>query len=264
MQDKLTRNALKIVAVLIVLYVLLASFYTVTQGERGIVFRFGQIQSVESEGLHFKLPMVDSVVKVDVRTVKADAPTTASTRDLQNVTTKVALNYHLDATALKDTYSRFGLDVEEKLIDPRIQETTKAVTARFSAEELLSRRDDVRSEIANNLRTSLRSYNIVVEDIQITDFHFSASFDHAIEAKQVAEQQAQKANNDLARIKIEAEQKIAMAQAEAQTIKIQANAIREQGGQEYVQLKAIEKWNGELPQVAGANTPFINLNSAQK
>ena len=98
-----------------------------------------------------------------------------------------------------------------------------------------------------------------MEDIQITNFKFSPSFDHAIEEKQTAEQQALKAKNDLERIKVEAEQKITLARAEALTIQIQAQAIKEQGGTEYVQLKAIEKWNGQLPQVTSGNTPLINL-----
>jgi regulator of protease activity HflC (stomatin/prohibitin superfamily) len=246
--------------VLAAIILMWTSFYTVTSGERAIVLRFGQVQGVESDGLHFKMPMIENIKIVDVRTQKAHAPATAGTRDLQTVATEVALNYHLNAESLADTYSRIGLDVENKIIDPRIQEVVKAVIARFSAEELLAKREDVKNEIATGLRTSMTAYNITVEDIQITNFAFSRSFDAAIEAKQTAEQNALKAKNDLDRIKIEAQQKIAMAEAEAKTIQIQAQAIKEQGGAEYVQLKAIEKWNGQLPQVSGATTPFINLN----
>lgn len=246
--------------ILVAIIFMWSSFYTVTSGERAIVLRFGQVQGVESDGLHFKMPLIENIKIVDVRTQKAHAPATAGTRDLQTVQTEVALNYHLNPESLSDTYSRIGLNVEEKIIDPRIQEVVKAVIARFSAEELLAKREDVKNEIATGLRTSMTAYNISVEDIQITNFAFSRSFDSAIEAKQTAEQNALKAKNDLDRIKIEAQQKIAMAEAEAKTIQIQAQAIKEQGGAEYVQLKAIEKWNGQLPQVSGATTPFINLN----
>jgi regulator of protease activity HflC (stomatin/prohibitin superfamily) len=256
-------NVIKYVVLTIVgligLSIISDCFYTVTSGQRAIVFRFGQIKAVESEGLHLKVPFMDTFVLVDVRTLKAESPADAGTRDLQRVSTTVALNYHLDANVLKDTYSRVGLDVENKVIDPRIQEVVKAVVARFSAEELLAKRDDVKQEVELALRTQLALYNIVVEAIQITNFQFSASFDHAIEAKQTAEQNALKAKNDLERIKIEADQKVAMAKAEAETIRIQADAIRAQGGAEYVQLKAIEKWDGMLPQVSGGNTPFISL-----
>jgi regulator of protease activity HflC (stomatin/prohibitin superfamily) len=258
------RQAIIGILVLIAVVVLWGSFYTVTSGERAIVLRFGQVQNVESDGLHFKLPFIEAIKIVDVRTQKAHSPANAGTRDLQSVATEVAMNYHLNGDSLADTYTRIGLDVENKVIDPRIQEVVKAVIARFSAEELLVKREDVKSEIASGLRSSLSAYNITVEDIQITNFSFSRAFDSAIEAKQTAEQNALKAKNDLDRIKIEAQQKIAMAEAEAKTIQIQAQAIKEQGGAEYVQLKAIEKWNGQLPQVSGANTPFINLNHTGK
>jgi regulator of protease activity HflC (stomatin/prohibitin superfamily) len=258
---KLARAVGSGVLTLMALSLISSCFFTVQQGTRGIVLRFGEIRSIESEGFHFKMPLMDQVVQVDVRTLKAESPADAGTRDLQRVTTKVALNYHLKPEVLKDTYSRVGLDVETKVIDPRIQEVVKAVVARFSAEELLARRDDVKHEVEEALRGQLSAYNIVLEAIQITNFQFSASFDHAIEAKQTAEQNALKAKNDLERIKIEAEQKVAMAKAEAEAIRIQADAIRAQGGAEYVQLKAIEKWNGVLPQVSGGNTPFINLNT---
>lgn len=237
------------------------SFYTVASGQRAIVLRFGQIQEVVSDGLHLKLPFIERVILVDVRTQKSKAPASAGTKDLQTVTTEVALNYHLNANTLQDTYTRIGLDVEDKVIEPRIQEIVKAVIARFSAEELLTRRDAVKAEIATGLRSNLANYNVVVEDIQITNFSFSKAFDDAIEAKQTAEQNALKAKNDLDRIKVEAEQKITMAQAEAETIRIQAQAIKEQGGEEYVKMKAIEKWNGILPQYTGGGTiPFINVN----
>ncbi len=248
---------------IVLLAIIWSCFFTVRSGERALVFRFGQVQTVVSDGLHFKLPFIEDIKIVDVRTQKAHSPANAGTRDLQTVTSEVALNYHLQAESLADTYSRIGLDVENKVIDPRIQEIVKAVVAKFSAEELLTKREDVKNEIATGLRTSLLAYNIAVEDIQITNFSFSHSFDAAIEAKQTAEQQALKAKNDLDRIKVEAQQKIAMAEAEARTIQIQAQAIKEQGGAEYVQLKAIEKWDGKLPQVSGGNTPFINLPAAR-
>ncbi|HSI23726.1 MAG TPA: prohibitin family protein [Methylophilaceae bacterium] len=259
MPTHIIKYALLAVVGIIGLSVVSDCFYTVTSGQRAIVFRFGQIKAVESEGLHLKVPFMDTTIIVDVRTLKAESPADAGTKDLQRVSANVALNYHLDPNVLKDTYSRVGLDVESKVIDPRIQEVVKAVVARYSAEELLAKREEVKQEVELALRNQLASYNIVVEAIQITNFQFSASFDHAIEAKQTAEQNALKAKNDLERIKIEADQKVAMAKAEAETIRIQADAIRAQGGAEYVQLKAIEKWNGQLPQVSGANTPFISL-----
>lgn len=247
---------------IITLAVCLNCFYTVDAGQRGIVLSFGSVSKVVEPGLNFRTPIRDRIVLVDVKTQKAHAPANAGTKDLQNVDTQVALNYHVNADKLEEIYSKTGLDVETKIIDPRIQEVVKAVIAKYSAEQLLSMREAVKNEIAASLRRSIAEYYIVVEDIQITNFQFSASFNAAIEAKQTAEQQAMKAENDLKRIEVEAKQTIATAQAEAEKIRIQAEAIQKQGGKEYVQLKAIEKWNGALPTYMGGDAPipFVSVN----
>lgn len=261
LQQARTRRVLTIAAAFVGFVIFMGSFYTVDSGQRAIVIRFGTVIAVQSDGLHLKLPMVDRALKVDVRTQKAHSPASAGTNDLQNVGTEVALNYHLDPDRLADTYTRVGLEVEQKVIAPRIQEVVKAVVARYTAEQLLKQREAVKEQIVLGLRASLAPYNIVLEDVQLTDFRFSAAFDEAIEAKQTAEQNALKAKNDLERIKVEAEQKIATAQAEAEAIRIQTAAIKEQGGQAYVQLKAIEKWDGVLPRVTSDTVPLLNLDS---
>lgn len=241
--------------------VLWGSFYTVDSGEKAIVKTWGAVSDVVGDGMHFKVPFAQSVTKVDVRTKKAHSPAGAGSKDQQKVATEVSVNYHLNSEKLKEIYTKTGLDVDERLIDPRIQEVVKAVVARYTAEQLLSMRESIRNEIEVALKESLSPYNIVVEAVQITNFDFSEQYNAAIEAKQVAEQNALKAKNDLERIKIEAEQKIALAEAEAQTIRIQSEAVRAQGGKEYVSLKAIEKWDGSLPTYMGGNSPmpFLNL-----
>lgn len=245
---------------IIVFSALMGSWYTVDAGERGIVLQWGSVVNVVDDGLHFKLPFVQSVKVVDVRTRKAHAPAQAASSDLQRVETEVALNYHLDPSRLESIYTKTGLDVESSLIDPRIQEVVKAVTAKYQADKLVGHRDIVKAEIESQLKTSLAPYNVLVEAVQITNFKFSEQYDAAIEAKQTAEQNAQKAKNDLDRIKVEAEQKIATAKAEAEAIRIQSEAIKAQGGEGYVQLKAIEKWDGALPTYQGGNTmPFLQL-----
>lgn len=257
------RNPLNSVLVVIVFLAVCVlvwnSFYTVTQGTRGVVYHFGEIRTVTAEGFHFKIPFVETVRQVDITTQKAESPATAGTHDLQSVKTEVSVNYHLQPEALIDTLTRVGPNIETKIIDPRIQEVVKAVVAKFSAENLLVQREMVKAQIEDGLRTQLAEYNVALEGIQITNFNFSQQFDHAIEAKQTAEQAALKAKNDLERIKVEAEQKVAMARANAEAIRIQAEAIRAQGGAEYVQLKAIEKWDGKLPSVQGGGMPFVNL-----
>lgn len=237
-----------------------SSFYVIDAGERGIVLTFGSLTKVVDDGFHLKVPFVQKVTKVDVRTRKAHAPAAASSQDMQKVSTEIALNYHLDPAKLADIYTKYGMDVESNLIDPRIQEVVKAVTAKYRAEQLLQQREQVKSEIETSLRIALAPYRIVVEALQITNFSFSEQYDAAIEAKQVAEQNAQKAKNDLDRIKIEAEQKIATAQAEAEAIRIQSEAVKAQGGAGYIQLAAIQKWNGVLPTYTGNGPmPFLEV-----
>lgn len=237
-----------------------SSIYTVDSGERGVVLTFGSVSDIVDDGLHVKLPYIQKVKIVDVRTRKAHAPAQAASSDMQRVITEVALNYHMNPDKLEEIYTKTGLDLEGTLIDPRIQEVVKAVTAKYQADKLLLQREQVKGEIEVLLKTSLAPYHIVVEAVQITDFKFSEQYDAAIEAKQTAEQNAQKAKNDLERIKVEAEQKIATAQAEAEAIRIQSEAIKAQGGAGYVQLKAIEKWNGQLPTYTGGGPiPFLDV-----
>jgi regulator of protease activity HflC (stomatin/prohibitin superfamily) len=243
---------------LILLYAVLSSFYTVQSGQRAIVFTWGEVTSVQAEGLRFKLPFMQSIEKVDIRTRKVEAPADAASRNMQAVSTTVTLNYFLDSNRLKELYSTVGLDVESKIIAARVQETVKAVSARYTAEELIGQREQVRTEISESLTRQLAEYNILVAPggVQITNFDFSRSFNEAIEEKQVAEQKALTAQNNLERTKVEAEQRIAQARGEAEAIRIQAEAIRAQGGKEYVNLKAIEKWDGKLPTYTGGSGPI--------
>ena len=247
-----------LILAIIALVVFFGSFYTINSGERGVVRTFGSVSSISDDGLHFKLPFIQSVTEVNIKTQKAHSPADAGTKDMQRVSASVALNYHLDQNKIAEIFTKTGLDVEDRIIEPRIQEVVKAVVAKYSADNLLSQREAVKSEIASSLRSSVAPYNIIVEDIQITDFKFSESYNASIEAKQTAEQNALKAKNDLDRIKVEAEQKIATARAEAEAIRIQSQAVMAQGGKDYVQLKAIEKWNGVLPTVSGGSN-LINI-----
>ena len=238
---------------------LFCSFYTIDSGERGIVLTWGKATSVSNDGIHLKIPFAQSITKVDIRTMKTKNNADAGTMDMQTASTEVTVNYHLNSQKLIKIYSNFGLDIEDKIIMPRIQEVVKAVVAKYSAEDLLKKREFVKSDIENNLKASLAQYDIELEGVAITNFSFSTAFDEAIEAKQIAEQNALKAKNDLDRIKIEAEQKVTVAKAEAEAIKIQTEAIQANGSESYVRLKAIEKWNGILPTYTGNTVPFIKV-----
>lgn len=250
------------VAIIVGLIFLSSLFFTVPTGHKGIVTQFNELHTIKDSGLNFKMPFMQKVILVDTRTAKAETAIQANTRDMQRVSTKVVVNYHINPSSLEKLFSQTGLDIEMKIIDPRIQEATKSVVTKYTADQLTKQRDDVKNTLSVDLTARLAKYGIVVEDVQVTEFTFSKVFYDSIESKQIAEQSALKAENDLKRIEVEAKQKIEMAKAEAEAIRIQSEAVRAQGGTEYVQLKAIEKWSGKLPDtVVGGNgaLPFINV-----
>jgi regulator of protease activity HflC (stomatin/prohibitin superfamily) len=246
-----------VVAAVAVLIVLMNSFETIGAGERGVVFnKFGGVEPVVlGEGLRFKIPFVQDIIPMDVKIQKSETRADASSRDLQMVSSTIALNYHVSPDAANQIYQDVGLGYKQRIIDPAVQESVKAATANFTAEELITRRPEVSSQIKNDLATKLIGRNIVVDEFSITELTFSDIFIQSIEAKQVAEQAAQKAENDLMRIKVEAEQTITAARAEAESQRLQSITITAN----ILQLRAIEKWNGILPQVTSGATPFIDL-----
>lgn len=250
-----------IFGVVLLLIAIFGSFYIVGAGERAVIVTLGKASDVAEEpGMHFKMPLVQKAVKFDVKTQKYETEASAASSDLQTVQAQLAINYHVEPSSVPRIYKEIGLDYHQRVIQPAIQEAVKATTAQYSAEELVTRRPEVKDQMVITLRERLIARDIVIEDVSITNFAFSESFDAAIEAKVTAEQLRLKAENDLERIKVEAEQRIAQATGEAEAIRIQANAITAQGGAEYVQLQAISKWDGVLPQFTGGGAiPFINI-----
>ena len=247
---KTSQALLGVALVGILVYAILPSFvFTVQSGTRKLVFSAGKLTSVADEGLHFKIPIYQDTMTVPVTTLKVAEEGEAASSDLQVVQASISINYHFDPQKLAEIYAQTHFDVEDRIIKPRIQETLKAVCAKHSAEDLIINRATAKQEIDGILKNDLRRYNIAVEDVQLTQFQFSREFNRAIEAKQTEAQNALKAKNTLERIKIESEQRIVQAKGEAEAIRIQAEAIRSQGGAEYVQLKWIEKWNGQPPRV---------------
>ena len=195
-------------------------------GQRGILMRLGAVQKgVLSEGFHFKMPFIDNVVKMNVQVQKNEAKADAASKDLQIISTVIATNYHLMPETVDEVYQKIGLAFEDKLIQPAVQEVIKAVCAKYTAEELIARRGEVKSAIRTELADRLAIFNIKVIEVSVADFNFSNTFNDAIEAKQVAEQKVAQAKNELDRIKIENEQKISQAKAEAEGLKIQRQEI---------------------------------------
>jgi len=249
-----------IILILIVAIVNIFSFFTVIKpGDRGLLLKFGEIEKIYEPGLHFQIPLVNQIITMDVRTQKDEVAVGASSKDLQEIIAKVALNYHLAPLKIDEVYKQIGFQYVSRIISPAIQESVKASTAQFTAEELITKRAEVKKEIKENLIKRLTPYNIIIDDFSIVDFSFSPEFNQAIELKQTAEQRALKAENDLKRIEIEAKQKIETAKADAESIRIQAAALKENTN--LIQLKFVEKWDGKLPVYMLGNSaiPFLNI-----
>lgn len=266
MEDKIPggfKIAIGVVALVVVIVVgiLIWPFAQVGAGERGVVTKLGAYEREMGPGLNWRTPLVEHVVVFNVQTQKEQTEASAASSDLQTVNTTVAINYNVDPAKVGDLFVRIGEDYKGKIIDPAIQEIVKAVTAKYTAEELITKRADVSTAIQNGLIERLAPSDILVSSISITEFKFSDSFTAAIEAKVTAQQNALAAQNKLEQIKFEAQQTIESAKASAEAIKIQAQAINSQGGADYVQLQAIKAWKGEVPQyVMGlGSVPFINL-----
>jgi len=253
--------------VILVLFLWLNPFVIVSAGERGVVMNWGAVSSkIMLEGLNFRLPIMQSIQKMDVQIQKENVKASACSKDLQELKTEIALNFHLQADRVNSLYQTIGMSYKERIIDPAIQEAVKAVTAKYTAEEVVTRRAQVRDDIRGLLDVRLKREFIIVDELSITNFDFSSSFNRAIEDKVTAEQQALQAKNILEKVKFEAEQRISQAKGEAEAIRIQVESISKQGGESYVQMKAIEKWDGKLPMqmIPNATVPFLELRSAEQ
>lgn len=266
---KVPKKLVVIVGVIIFVLVFFRPWVQVGAGQRGIVLNFGAVQKqVLDEGLHLRIPVMQEIVLMDVKVQKAETDAAAASADLQDVTSRVALNYHVVPDKANVVYQNIGVQFKERIIDPAILEVVKAVTAKYSAEELITKRPAVSEAMRVALMERLLVNNIAVDAFSIVTFSFSKIFTEAIESKQTAEQLALKAKRDLDRIKIEAEQKITTARAEAESLRLQRANI----SPDLIELrkieanmKAIEKWNGILPQVTGGGAmPLIGLGDAPK
>ena len=257
------RNLIIIVGVLLLFFVL-KPWAQVGAGQRGVVLNFGAVQDIVlEEGIHFRTPIMQDIILIDVKIQKVVTDAKSSSSDLQDVDMAVALNYNIIPENANIVYQTIGTEYKSRIIDPAIQEVMKAVSARYTAEELITKRPVVSSEMREALKERLLEANISVVAFSIINFSFSQTFTDAIEAKQTAEQNALKAKRDLDRIKVEAEQTIAAATAEAEALRLQKMNISPdliELRRIEAELKAIEKWNGVLPGVTGSGAiPFIGV-----
>lgn len=251
-----------VIAVLVFVFL---PFTVVDTGTVGMVYRFGQITRVLNPGIHYKTPLIESVTEIDITSQKEQVPAQAASKDLQNVNATVAVEFAVEPSKVTNLYQEIGGGYKAKVIDPAVQEAVKSATAKYTAEELITKRELVREDIKLSLSTRLSGAYIQLKQVSIVNFDFSDSFNAAIEAKVTAEQNALAAKNKLEQVKYEAEQKVATAKAEAESIRLQSEAAN---NEKYVSLKRLDvelewakKWNGQYPQniYASAPIPLLNL-----
>lgn len=243
--------------------------HVVEAGTVGVQMTWGQVdQTVHPEGLYWVQLLREEMVDYDVRIQKLEARASASSRDLQVVTTHVAVNYRVDGAHAAAVYQDVGrlAEVEVRIMEPALQEAVKKTTAQFTAEELITRRQAVKEGIHSALESTVAALHIEITELSITDFKFEKNYQDAVESKQVAEQTALTAKNDLVRIQIEAEQAEAAARGRANALLIEAQAeasaqelLRETLTDEIVQLRAVEKWDGVMPVVSSDAGAFVDL-----
>ena len=264
--------AFVIIALIVIGVVAAASVQIVDAGHRGVLLHWNAVDITIpplDEGLHFVVPFQDQVVNMEVRTLKFTKATSSASKDLQTVTTEVTVNYHPSYESVNTLYKEVGLDYQNRVIAPAVEEVVKQVTANYNAEELITKRPLVKSDIETEITTRLNVFNIQTQVISITDFQFSVLFSQAIESKVEAEQKAQKAENDLIRIEVEARQaaaraegiaqaNIAQASGEAEAIRIINQALAQNPN--YLEWLKTQAWDGKLPLVVGeGGTPFIQI-----
>jgi len=261
-----------IVALIVVGVIASAAVTIVDAGHRGVLLHWNAVDLTIApldEGLHFIVPFADSVVQMEVRTLKIIKATSSASKDLQTVSTEVTVNYHPSYESIHVLYKNVGLDYENRIIQPAIEEVVKQVTANYNAEELITKRPLVKSDIEIEIGKRLGAFNIFTEVVSITDCLSSSLIAEAIESSVEAEQQAFKAENDLKRIQVEALQSeaiaqgvakanIAQAEGEALAIRIINQALA--SNPFYLEWLKIQAWDGVLPLVVGQDgTPFIQI-----
>ena len=256
-----------VILVFAVIVVLARGAVIVPAGTRGVVLTWGSVTGVLGEGLHFITPIVQTVELMDVTIQKVETAESTASADLQQVTTTIAVNYRIIPEAAGDIYKSLRQEYEFRVIKPNIEESIKAATATFQAEELITKRELVKTTFKDILDERVRDYNIEILSVSIVDFQFSASFQDAIEAKVTAEQKALEAQNKLEQIRYEAQQQVIQAEAAANATILKATAdaeairlVRESLTTEYLNYIAIQQWDGKLPYFLGAETvPFVQI-----
>lgn len=266
--------------ILLVIILICTSITSVPVGHTGVVLRFGSTTSETlDDGWHFKIPFVEDVVDISNKVMKTDVAAASISRDLQAISSNISINYHLAAENSGEIYKNVGLTYEDTLLQPAIQEAVKAVMARYSAEELITNRSVVSSEISEEICTKVGTYGIIIDEFNLTNFSFSEEFDAAIEAKQIAEQDKIKAATEKERKTIEAEaaaaEKTIAAEADAEATRVKAEAdaeatrikaeaeaeankkVAQSLTEEIIEYEKIKTWDGAQPSVVAGESSAI-------
>jgi regulator of protease activity HflC (stomatin/prohibitin superfamily) len=260
---------LGIIAALVILFIIFwGTFVIIPAGSRGVVLWWGSVEKrIMGEGLNFKVPVTETVIKVDVRVQPHPfKEIDASSKEYQIVKMTGMMNFHIDPSFVNDLYQKVGLDFADKVIDPAFNDFVKEVVPTYPIGEILPKREEIRQTAMKKLGNNLSRYHIIVDDIYFANIRFSPEYEKAIEAKQVAQQQVETQKQILAQREIEAQQKVATAKGEAESILVvaqgqaKANEVLSSSITPIlVNYKSIERWNGVLPQVSGGAIPFIQL-----
>jgi prohibitin 1 len=245
---------------LLIMLLLFRPFSIINAGERGVVMKFGKVQDlILDEGIHPIVPIFTSVKSLSVRVQKNDITAEASSKDLQGVKMEVAINWHIDPKRVNLVFQQIGDENEiiQRIINPAVSEVVKAVSAKKNAEEIITKRTELKEEIDNQLEKRLIDYGIIVDDISLVDVSFSPDFAKAIEAKQIAEQEAKRAGFDALKAEQEAQSEINRAKGKAEAQRL----LRTNLTPEILQQQAIDKWDGKFPTVMGGDgtLPLINI-----
>jgi regulator of protease activity HflC (stomatin/prohibitin superfamily) len=249
-KNKALYKTIRLTLILLLIFIIFTPFSLVNAGERGVLMLFGKVQErVLGEGIHPIIPLINTVKKLSVRVQKQQISTEASSKDLQDVFTDVALNWHIIPEEANAIFQQIGDEnqVIERIINPAVEEVLKAVMAKYTAEEIITKREEVKAGVDESLTTRLASYHIRVDDISLVHVHFSERFGEAVETKQIAEQQAKRAGFVALKALKEAEAKVNLAKGEAEAQRL----LRETLTPELLEKEAIEKWNGKLPMIVG-------------
>jgi regulator of protease activity HflC (stomatin/prohibitin superfamily) len=242
--------AVQLTLVIVFLAILSKFFVIVNAGERGVLMQFGKVQEqVLGEGLHVIFPTVYTVKKLSVRVQKQESSAEASSKDLQDVFTDVALNWHIIPDEANAIFQQIGDEIEvvARIINPAVEEVLKAVIAKYTAEEIITKRGEVKAAVDEFLTLRLLTYHIAVDDISLVHVHFSQRFSDAVEAKQIAEQEAKRGEFLALKAVKEAEAKVNLAKGEAEVQRL----LQDNLTPELLERQAIEKWDGKLPLIVG-------------